>query len=146
MEMTTASFHTTRVSFNFYFLLYVVKQADAEEGIEVKAVYMHTALLRELFCVYITTTNHQPMALICQTPHCSTDSFTVVKIPRLTILGTMKGQLCIFLPLDQFSEQELIQMICPLRPWGSILWAIWGALIFVYLSIFICFVGILHRT
>lgn len=36
--MTTTPFHTTTVSFNFYFLLYVVKQADAEEGIEVKAV------------------------------------------------------------------------------------------------------------
>lgn len=143
--MTTASFHTTTVSFNFYFLLYVVKQADAEEGIEVKAVYMHTTLLRELFCVYTTTTNHQPMPLICQTPHCSTDNFTVVKIPRITILGTMKGQLCIFLALDQFSEQRANSDDLPLRPWGSILWAIWGALIFVYLSIFICFVGILHR-
>lgn len=142
--MTTASFHTTTVSFNLRFLLYVVKQADAEGGIKVKSVYMHTIPLRQLFWVYITTTNHQPMPWICQTPHCSTDSFTVVKISRLTILVTMKGQLCIFLPLDQFSEQKA-NSDSPPRPWGSSLWAIWGALIFVYLSVFICFVRILHR-
>lgn len=36
-------------------------------------------------------------------------------------------------------------MVCPLRPWASIFWADWGALIFVYLSVIICFVRILHR-
>lgn len=65
--MTTTPFHRTTVFFNFYFLLYVVKQADAEEGTEVEAVYMHTTPLRKLFWVYITTTNHQTMPLICRT-------------------------------------------------------------------------------
>lgn len=36
-------------------------------------------------------------------------------------------------------------MVFPLRPWCSIFWAIWRTLIFVYLSVFICFVRILQR-
>lgn len=28
-------------------------------------------------------------------------------------------------------------MVCPPRPWGSIFWAVWGAFIFAYLSVFI---------
>lgn len=121
--MTTTLFHKTTVSFNFYFLLYVAKQADAE-GIEVKAVYMHTTPLRELFWVYITTTNHQTMPLICWTHHCSTDSFTVVKVPRLTILSTMEGQFWIFLLLDQFSEQRATSDAFPTEALGLIFWAV----------------------
>lgn len=134
--MTTTPFHITTVSFNFCFLLYVVKQADAEEGIEIKAVYMRTIPLRELFWGYFTTPNHQPMPLICQTPHCSTDSFTVVKIPRQTILGTMKGQLCIFLPLDQFSEQRANSDGLPTEALGLWFSGLFGEHLFLFACLF----------
>lgn len=45
MGMTTLQFHTTTIFFNFYFVLYVVKRADAEQSIKVKAVYMYITSL-----------------------------------------------------------------------------------------------------
>lgn len=70
MGMTTTPFHTTTIFlnfYNFYFVLYVVKQADAEQGIKVKAVSMCITPLtsREWFWIYIIATKHQIVPLIC---------------------------------------------------------------------------------